>query len=123
MDPQLLDAMQRYEMAAEPSLTYIGIAWDDFEELLSHSRRLENLSKGLLLVGQADDFLKTLRRAIRVLRLAPLDPADEFVELKRVIDSTASTRVDGDLAAAIVSTQSAAMTLFVETHQIGRAHV
>lgn len=115
-DPQLLDAIRRYEAAAEPGLTYVGAAWEKFEVLLSHSRRLENLAKGLLLVGTADDFLIRLRRAIRILRTSPLDAADPFVGLQDLVESDAASRLDGDLARAIIDIQSAAAALLPDPH-------
>lgn len=113
---QLLDAIKRYEVAAAPGLTYVGVSWEQFEVFLSRSRRLENLAKGLLLVGTAEDFLNRLKRATRVLRIAPLDPADEFVGLQEIVESSASTKFDGDLAIAITDIQLAATALLAETH-------
>lgn len=115
-DPQLLDAIKRYEVAAEPGLTYVGVAWDQFERFLAQCRRLENISKGLLLVGAADDFLVRLRRAARTLRMAPLDPVDQFVGLWQIIESGAPAQLDGDLAAAMTDIQSAATGLLADPH-------
>jgi len=115
-DSQLLEAVRRYEVAAEPGLTYLGTAWEKFEVLLSHARRLENIAKGLLLVATADDFLIRLRRAIRILRTSPLDAADPFVGMQDLVESDTASRLDGDLAKSIVDVQLAAAALLTEPH-------
>jgi len=113
---ELAEALIRFENAATPDVTYIGIQWPYFDQFLQSLSRLEQLTDGLAALGALRHELDLYRRARRVLRTSPLAPADPAVGLDALEGITGQHSFDGDLQIALDHTRDAVRVLLQEPH-------
>jgi len=116
VNTELAEALKRFDNAAEPDITYIGVQWPAFEQFLQALNRLERVTDGLAVLGVLRSELDLYRRARRVLRTTPLAPAHPSTGLADLDDTIPPQNFEGDLQSALDSVRAAARALAGEPH-------
>lgn len=90
MSRDLEQALRRFEVAASPTIKYLGIDWPEFTSFLESLQILERQAEQVL-DARIGEFLSVLRRARRVLRAAPVSPSHSYLELEQVTAKSTSS--------------------------------
>ena len=115
IDSELAAAIQRYRLAAKPGLSYSGIEWPELIEVLAKFNFVKGISNSLAVDSITASFLAQIKRALRILRMSPLHPADPLVGIA-VKGYSPGTHVDGDLGRAIENLQESLSELVTQPH-------
>lgn len=118
MTRDLQETLARFEAASNPTISYRGLDWPEFESFLTACIALEKKTEHLILPKQVEDTLKILRYIRRKLRTIPLHPATEILGLKQFVNTEVSTGVD-EIAELLKTCQEAARGLLEADHHPG----
>jgi len=116
IDPDLAAAIERYELAAEPGLSYRGLEWPGFVEVLARFKVVEGFTNSLAVDSTTASFLAQIKRAIRILKMSPLHPADPFVGITATAGYSLAAHVDGDLGRAVEDLRKSLSELVAQPH-------
>ena len=75
MTRDLREAVARFNSAAEPNITYQGLAWREFDAFLSACLALEKVAERVIVPTSIERVLVQLRNARRRLRTVPMPPS------------------------------------------------
>jgi hypothetical protein len=116
VNTELAEAIKRFDNAAEPDVTYIGVQWPAFDHFLQSFSRLEHATEGLAALGILRDELEIYRRARRVLRTTPLSPEHHSTGLASLDSILRQQTLGGELQDALEAVREAARVLVTEPH-------
>jgi hypothetical protein len=110
---ELHEALVRFENAASPDITRIGVEWPTFTRFLKALAALERLVDQFATRADINTELHAYRRARRILKSSLLSPAHPYVGLGEV---PYTDQIDGDLVERFAAVRASVAEMLVDSH-------